>query len=270
MIYFCLHNLTILSKYVIMYRNYGGGKVIFTNLKHSYVTSDGQELPFVKDYHFEEGERLILGNFIESTHDHEVGSFGRGIGIFLYQDKNNPYMAYRIYRDFKDYNFNNEKEALMIEKLKEINSFFDDGFFPYGVITLGKRVIGQFIVYYPSTINLSQYTHQKGFNYDYMLKAIDILKKLYQSGIIYEDVHGGNFVLRNDFFKIIDFEENTVHFTDSPFQKTYYRNMIQNTKGMIQKLGKDELIHLVNLDKTGSLDEIQEELSIGKRKSLVI
>lgn len=242
--------------------------MIFTKLKHSYITSDGQKLSLVKDYHFEEDEQLCLGKFLESTHDSEVDSYCRGKGIFLYQDRNNPFIAYRIYRDFKDSDFNNEKEALMIQKVKKIVRYFDDGIFPYGVVTLGKRVIGQFILYYPNTINLSQYTKENGFNYNHMLKVLNILKKLYQQGIIYEDVHGGNFVLNNEILKIIDFEENTVHFTQSPFAKTYYYNMLQNTKSMIKKLGKAELSNLENLEKAENLDEIEEELLIGKRKSL--
>lgn len=108
--------------------------------------------------------------------------------------------------------------------------------FPVGVVKVNDVVVGQLIKYYKNSITLTEF-FKSSPSVDpmyYYLKVLDILEELALNGICYEDVHGGNFLIVGNKFKIIDFSEYRMKINEK--YKGAYSVMFENFNVMVNNL----------------------------------
>ena len=125
------------------------------------------------------------------------------------------------------------------------------------------------IPYYYRPFSLGSYLYiNKNLNeYDVFLKVLNIIKELYDNGIIYVDIKSDNIVIKDNIFHLIDFDERYVKFRDSKYQYMHLKHLLSNFKYMIEFLTRDEVKKIIpDLKYVETLEQLEEELEIGKAK----
>lgn len=188
-----------------------------------YINSNGEifigvkELAFTKDNFFGN-----LGKFITETKyepsDFIDMSYNLSNGVYIYRDFNNPKIGYRIYKEFADYNFNGYKDDILIEKLQIKQANIKLTKLPIGVVTLDNRIIGQIIPLFENCMTLFDFSKCSKDKINYVklyINALNILKELYDNGILYLDIHPKNFMIdgKNN-LNLIDFEFCNIKFSE--------------------------------------------------------
>lgn len=149
----------------------------------------------------------------------------------------------------KNCSFNDQALYEMIKKLcilQENNLNVD---FPIGYIRNGKNVVGQIICNYENAKSLRKihddedlFSLQKYFYRDedvihnlfiVYLEILDKLQSLLDNGILYLDIHAGNFVFYDNDIKIIDFDPHYIGFENNLYFKD---NLINNYINMIHRI----------------------------------
>lgn len=147
---------------------------------------------------------------------------------------------------------NDSKNYKLVRKLVELQPKINNIDLPIGYVKYENNVVGQIIRYYDNAESLKYisftrdlYNLQKHICLDddilrnLFMVYLDILEKLevlYDNGILYLDVHGGNFVMKDNEVKIIDFDKNYVDFSMIRYNVSVlflnYFRMINNTNKM--------------------------------------
>ena len=163
--------------------------------------------------------------FIASTHDDDP-LVDETYGALIYVNTDDPMHSLKIYKDYSDFimavkmgctkyvpgTHNNERD--FIKKLQ----FFQDKIkltrFPTGIVTYHDYIIGQEIPFYKDCINLLN-ACQKANHVEEIIalyiKCLEIIKELYDNGIVYFDVHMNNFIVNKDNnVNLIDFDSDYV------------------------------------------------------------
>lgn len=240
--------------------------MIKNNLKNGFTDKKGIVYPKVLEYHFKTGEFFDLGKIIGSSHDDDVDEYGEGIGFYIFQDNDNHNIGYRIYREFNNkYDCDVQGNAPFIEKLQEKQDNVHKTIFPYGVVTLDNRVVGQIIPFYENPITLREIVRKNGWEqYDLYLECLSILKELCANGIYYYDLNPNNFFIINSTVRLIDFEKHQVEF-DKPFSNKQQR-VIHNFVTILDVLSNNELWNKYPILKEArSFDEVENIIkNIGK------
>lgn len=203
-------------------------------INNNFVDKNGHKYDGVIEKALTKDELNHIGKFVHQT-DREENVFGKGNGVYIYQDKENEDIAYRIYDEFADYGFNgynDEKLVYQLNKRKDNVKLTD---FPKGLVTCEGNIIGQIIPYYPNSETIFSYAKRtKNVNVvKYYKKIIDIINELYINGIIYCDAHAKNFLLVNNNIKLIDFDLSLIDFENRGYM---YKSMINTLINMLNTL----------------------------------
>jgi len=182
-----------------------------------YVNKSGTVYANVKNFSWEElqdykiiKETSHVMNFQgKSSRDFEDLDDGTWICQSV-EDKN---VGYRIDLRYLNPFIDNQSSARNINDLQSIQPNIKLTEFPYGVITRDNRVVGEVMPFYPDSINILDYiketTDENILNV--YKQVLNILKEMYENGIVYRDIHGGNFVItnknENPLVHAIDFED---------------------------------------------------------------
>ena len=236
-------------------------------LNTSYTNVEGQVYPNVLEYHFQSGEDFAVGKVIASSHDSDTDAYGYGQGFYIYEDEENPDIGYRIYREYKNANdCDEQKNADYIQKLQSIQNNVLLTTFPYGVVTLDKRIVGQIIPIYHNCVSLRQYVKEHGWECeDIYLECLNILKELCANGAYYYDMNADNFLITNDGIKLIDFEDHQMEF-DHAFSPKQER-VIHNFRIMLMILSRSQIKEkYANFINANSFAELEAILKSGKQK----
>ena len=217
------------------------------NIIEGYTSKSGHYYDKVREVAFKKGELLgNLGTLVTETADkskfYSADSFAVDNGVLIYQSKHNPLIAYRIYKDYADCYYYDYNDYKFIQKLQDVQSNVLLTKFPTGVVTLDGNVIGQEIPYFSSCVSLDNF-FEKYVNKNYIKiyrTILDILKEMYDNGVLYLDIHSGNFIMNpNDYkFKINvnDFDEKYLSF--DPTNKYTLGILLENYRLLIESLNK--------------------------------
>lgn len=195
-----------------------------------------------------------------------------GNRVFIYQDKLDRNIGYRIYQDSNVINYNpatHLEEANLIQKLHEYGKNVKKTIFPYGVVTKNGNVIGQAMPYYYNEISLTDAARDGNNPYTLFLEALDLIKELYDNGIIYIDIHGGNFLLTPTGLKLIDFEKEAIAFKDEDMADIAEGQMILDFVNMVKKVTYFKALSVIpNITKVQNLCDLEQELLLGEALTL--
>jgi len=235
-------------------------EIFIPKITTGFTNINGQTFNYVREIAYKKEELYgNLGKFVNET-KYEYNCFfideNNLSGVYIYQSYHNPNIAYRIYKEFAENNFNGYFDDILIEQLSERQKNVFLSKFPTGVVTLEGRIIGQEIPYFENSITLLEYSKMKNVNLNPInlyIKILDILKELLDNGIVYLDIHPKNFMIDmkslNKEVKIIDFDSTYVKFEDN---KRLIRQQLYNYRKMIDFLNNRFNI----IDEIGYFDEV--------------
>ena len=224
----------------------------------------------VKEIAYKKGELMgNLGTFVNET-KREPNIFFDDIyiqesGVYIYQGYNNPNIAYRIYKSFADYGFNGNRDDILIQELSKRKDNIKLTEFPSGVVTLEGKIIGQEIPYYPNYLSIYEYIKSNNnidLNTIYKM-ILNIIKELYDNGILYYDTHAKNFLIKdnnsNIKINLIDFDYDLILFDnkDPDKLKTLLKNYT-NLVNSVYRLSKKT--HNNIFEETNTFEETYDQL----------
>ena len=142
-------------------------------------------------------------------------------GVYIFQSKENPNVAYRIYKTFADYGFDNKEDAKLVSEFIKRQKDIKLSKLPTGIVTLENKIIGQEIPYFEDSISMHAFSKimrvEDVIPTRLYIKILKIIKELYQNGIYYLDNHSKNFLVlsgRDYKVEIIDFDSTYVKFDE--------------------------------------------------------
>lgn len=182
--------------------------------------------------------------------------------IYILQDRNHKELAYRIYRDFRRENFDEARDAVLIQRLYENSYGIQNIDFPYGVVTKENRIIGQVIPYYEDAKELANYKDDIITSATYLVNAYSLVKELYDHDIYYLDIHEHNFLVTKQGLKLIDFDNEMTRFHSHIYglNNLYERHIVKNFQAMVHTL-LGYGYGLINVDSAATIEELGEEVS---------
>lgn len=206
-------------------------------IRTGFTNIYGEHFPNVREIAYKKGQYLNIGIPITASHEENNDGFINDVHMYstmyIYQDRKNPLVGYRIYGEYADYHFNGSCDDRLISKLQERQSSVLLTKFPTGVVTRDGYIIGQEMPFFPDGKTLDEYLKGCSVSEIFALykKVLLILKELYNNKIIYVDVHHGNFLVTpNSKVELIDFDSTCVHFdVENPEAKNVIvKNMMEN------------------------------------------
>lgn len=153
----------------------------------------------------------------------------------------NPGRAFRTIKGINFYEYMPFLGAKVHDILSPLQKDIKLTEFPKYLLTINNIPVGEEIVYYPNHIALYDYVtddwlekHSFKEIYQIYFAILDILLELDKLNIVYEDIHGGNFLVNPDdlSIKLIDFEWPHV------FIGNYKKTMLSNLKNLINYLNQ--------------------------------
>lgn len=216
-------------------------------ITQGYISKNGQYFDKVREIAYKTGELYNnLGTLVAETKKNNIGSsdsFSNDTtGVLIYQSNINPNVAYRIYKDYADCGYYDYNDYKFIQKMMERQLNISLTKFPTGVVTLDGNVIGQEVPYFYNSITVYDFLGKyKDVNPIKIYRGIlEALKEMYENGILYLDIHPGNFMINPNLNNInidtIDFEEKYLKIDD--FSKNYINNFFENYKLLIENLNR--------------------------------
>lgn len=169
-----------------------------------------------------------------------IDSGGEKVSVLVYKNPDNIKQGARIYGDYADYKYTYYNDDVLISKLQEVQPFIKLTEFPYGVITIGDKIIGQQIPFYDGYIEIGSAINKETdieVIFNYSLKIVDIFRELYAYDVYYSDIHSGNILVnpKNNDVKLIDFED--------PFVSTF---KLETERCSRNKITTIKIVDLIN------------------------
>ena len=247
--------------------------------KQGFINQSGQYFDKVMEIAYQKGELFDhLGTLVAQT-SNKKDSFSESFsfdteGVLIYQSKQDPFTAHRIYQAYAEPGFDGNGDDKLIQKLMERQSSIFLTSFPWGVVTSDGNIIGQEIPFYPNDITLSQFLKRyPNVNPIKIYRAVlEVLKEMYDCEILYLDIHPGNFMidpsLSNIKIHTIDFDNTYVKIADftkynkEMFFDNYKQLLIKSNKilGIYDNLEELSSIKVDNFhDTTCLLDDIEKQ-----------
>ena len=146
--------------------------------------------------------------------------------------------------------------------------------FPYGLIRYNEKIAGQIIPYFnkrSQTLSSYLWTNKDVNIFEVFLKIYDILKELYDNGLIYVDVKSDNFMVQNHQINLIDFDYNYIKEVDD-HKFIHIKHQVENFCFMLEWLLHDKKhLYFKDLYCVRTHEQLEEILHEGleKSKSLV-
>ena len=234
------------------------------NVNMNYINQNGVKYEGVMEKAFKKDELSSIGKLVHQT-ERDEAIFGKENGVYIYQDRDNENLGYRIYDEFADYGFNGYNDEKLIYELNKRKNNVKLTDFPKGVVTRDGSIVGQIITYYPNSETIFNYaTRTKNVDIiKYYKIIINIVKELYKNGIIYCDAHAKNFLIVNNNIKLIDFEHSSMNFENS---KCCYESMVYNLISTIDRL--NSIVGIThNIDvRVNSIEDLEESVNKMEKK----
>ena len=242
-------------------------------IKDSYTDKNGTSYKNVREVMFTKEEVVYnLGEYITQT-SREVSDFFKDDsmdfntdGFYIYKSLYDENKGLRVYRRFNEYQFNGERDEILISKLQEKQAKIKLTEFPTGVLTREGYIFGQempFYENYETLFNFKDNIESVSQLVEIYKKCLKILEELYKNDIYYTDVHSKNFMVNNDDIKLIDFEYGRVKFDDPSYiDVVFYR--VKNMFDFINSL----LGSNVKYDCPVNFEEAYENLDVMKKRLL--
>ena len=248
--------------------------------RKTYTTQDGKIYNITETAFTRSNIYKNIGNFVFESPELIINTGDSSeqapTGVYIYQQTIQKNKGYKIYKQLYDPSFNGNKDDKLISKLRERENNIKLTQFPYGVVTLEGRIIGQEMPFYNNSITVQQYCENNNKRLkptDIYIAIINIIKELYDNGIYYYDCHAKNFLILyeeleknpNDISKIIklvDFDEDFVDFdtiTEDDKKRLFNKlctiiNLANQRFGLYNKL--DKLICIQDFD--DAYEQIEE------------
>lgn len=200
----------------------------------SYIDKNGKKYDGVIERALTKVDLQSIGKFLHQTR-REENALIQTNGVYIYQDYNNANIGYRIYDECADYGFDGYNDEKLIYNLNKVRNNVRLTDFPTGVVTCEGNIIGQIIPYYVDSESVYSVAKKyKDVNIaKYYRKMLNILKELYDNGIIYVDTHAKNYLIVKNDIKLIDFDNHFIDFENSKFK---YENMIFTFVNMLKTI----------------------------------
>lgn len=155
-----------------------------------------------------------------------------------------------------------KKFLLSKDNLKDIN-------LPLGYVLNKSRVVGQIIPYYKDSISFRNASigcsldelmniiklDDDGLHNLFLIyhKILNIIEEMYEKNVIYQDVHGGNFLFYHNDIKVVDFDYNYLFFYKN---KLHLLNTFKNYIQMVNIINKE--YHLPKFVFNGNVDDFNK------------
>ena len=146
--------------------------------------------------------------------------------------------------------FNVVRNKKLLENLVSKQEKIPEVEFPIGYYKNLGSMKGFIIPYYKDSISLRKimYLHEfsdltKFYNHSsdevdnlicLLLNILELISKMYNNGVTYMDVHGGNFVFKDNEIKVIDFDPGYVFFDEK--DKKHFTLMLNNYLTLVEKV----------------------------------
>lgn len=233
-----------------------------------FTNSRGEKFPLIENYSFESWDefRNTPKTFVAKTTNNLCEEFGDNDedGMHIWYLNDDPTIGFRVYSEcgYCTYMYTNfESDAKFLQKLQEYQPKIKLSEFPYGVISVQNKVIGQVMKFYHKYKTLLETFHNNKIMtieeaYNIYFQIIEILTELQENGIIYNDPHTRNFMYNLDSkdVRAIDFEHGRLKFDGYTIDSMV--NNLQITLNRLNEMLNISEIH--NLRKTATLSEIEE------------
>lgn len=234
-------------------------------INNNFVDKNGHKYDGVIEKALTKDELNHIGIFVNQTKRQE-NIFIKTNGVYIYQDRDNSNIGYRIYDEYADYGFNGYGDAKLISNFNKIRDNVKLTDLPIGVVSSDGNIVGQIIHYYPNCESVYQYAKRtKNINViKYYKEMINILKELYDNGMIYVDTHAKNYLIVKNDIKLIDFDSSYIDFSDTKFK---YDSMIYTFIRMLKIL--NELLGIdfdIKNDLVRDLQDIEEVVEEMEKK----
>ena len=146
--------------------------------------------------------------------------------------------------------FNTSRNKQLLEGLVKRQKDIPEVDFPIGYYQDKGKMKGTIIPYYYDSVSLRKIIYLHNFEdlKDYynhesneinnlinlLLKILDLVSKMYYNGVIYLDVHSGNFVIKDNDIKVIDFDPGFVFFKDKDHD--HYERILMNYATLVETI----------------------------------
>ena len=206
---------------------------------NSFTSEIGENFDNIRDIHFSSPGAILteLGSPI-----YESDGFNSPDQVKIYRLPGVADKALRIDKNFLNYWQLYRNDDIFVSMLQDRQKDVSLTEFPTGIVTIENKVIGQEIPFYDKTVTIDTATKTRKIATweDSLSKSLEILKiirELLNAGIIYQDIHAGNFLYNLDTgqLNLIDFDSRFVKFD---YHKYAYNSMISNLKTLIELLNK--------------------------------
>lgn len=206
----------------------------------------------------------ILGKIIDNSKEENksIDIYGLDDGTYLNQSKLDDKKALKIYKNFNMYKYTNYNDHILVDKLQQKQDSVKLTEFPTGIITIENKIIGQEIPYYDNHKTIKAEIEEiKDIKklLLYYKQIIDIIEELLKNNIYYADLNTGNFLVKNDIIKLIDFELGFINFDGN------YKYIINNLINLLKSLKKNLTIDF-NFSNNSTIEEIREEINLKTKR----
>lgn len=146
--------------------------------------------------------------------------------------------------------FNNIRNKNLLRNLVNKQSELPDIGFPIGYYKHRGRMTGTIIPYYVDATSIKKliyietldnlpkyYNHDSNESYNLIslfLEILEVIHSMYKKGVIYTDIHAGNFLVKDNEVKIIDFESGFIFFNDKKGE--HLERLLYNYAGLIETI----------------------------------
>ena len=191
-------------------------------IQQGFTNSKGQYFSNIRNIHFNQYSDVFgsFGKHLNESHKDSPNDFDiNNEGVNIYQSKYCENIALKLYKDIGSYKYTFHDDEVIISELQKRQKNIKLTKFPTGVITVENKVVGQEIPYFSNSINIAKLFESGKLTKrptQYYLEILKILKELLENGILYQDIHGGNFIIdSNGNVQVIDFQPGLVSFDEN-------------------------------------------------------
>lgn len=146
--------------------------------------------------------------------------------------------------------FNVSKNKKLLENLVNKQKDIPDVDFPIGYYQDNGKMKGIIIPYYEDSLSLRKMIYLYNFeelknyyNHDcndidnlinLFIRILELISKMYNNGVMYLDIHSGNFVFKDNDVKVIDFDPGFVYFKDK--DNDHYERILMNYATLVETI----------------------------------